>query len=185
MDKAALRKELLNRRRALNQKERAEKSQAIFKRLQTMAAYKTTKCVLVYASMADEVQTKSIIEDLNARGVDIYLPLILSDTEFIPCKMTDETQKNRYGIDEPVPCETAQKGSGKIDLAICPGVGFDTNGNRIGFGKGYYDRYLHGEKLTKIGLAFETQMTDEIVMTKTDVPMDFVVTEKAVFERCE
>ncbi|MEX1307521.1 MAG: 5-formyltetrahydrofolate cyclo-ligase [Eubacteriales bacterium] len=184
MDKALLRKELLKKRRAMSEREIADKSQAIFERLRDLPEYKRAGAVLAYSAFDNEVQTDGIIEDLKARKAWIYLPVITSETEFMPCKMTQDMQKNRYGIEEPMPIETAPKGSGKIDLVICPGVGFDFSGYRLGYGKGYYDRFLSGEKLFKIGLAFEAQMVKMLAAEETDIPMDCVITEKAVYRAC-
>ncbi len=179
-----MRKSLLKIRRAMSAAEAEAKSKAIFENLKKQAAYQSARAVLVYADFDGEVQTGRIIADLEQRGVNVYLPLILSDTEFVPCRMTKNVQKNRYGIDEPVPCETAPKASGKIDLAICPGVGFDRLGNRLGYGKGYYDRYLSGETCYKIGLAYEAQIVAALEDGPDDVAMNCVITEKAVYGAC-
>ena len=168
----------------MSQDEIGVKSSAIFTLIASMPEYQSAKGVLVYASFDNEVETGALIEELKKREVKIYLPVIISDTEFVPGLITEETQKNRYGINEPMPIETAQKGSGKIDLAICPGVGFDRAGNRLGYGKGYYDRYLAGENIFKIGLAYELQLVEKLPSSKEDVLMDAVVTEKAVYRTC-
>ena len=152
--------------------------------LKGLKEYETAESVLVYSAFDNEAATQVIISDLEHRNVRIYLPVIISDTEFVPCRMTGQLMKNRYGIHEPIPMETAVKGSGKIDLAICPGVGFDRDGHRLGYGKGYYDRYLSGEDIVKIGLAYEVQMEKEIPSDPQDVLMDVVVTEKAVYRTC-
>ncbi len=184
MDKVILRKTLLEKRRALSPAETAEKSQAIFENLKDLEEYRTAESVLVYSAFDGETATQVIISDLEHRNVRIYLPVIISDIEFVPCRMVGQLMKNRYGIHEPIPMETAVKGSGKIDLAICPGVGFDRDGHRLGYGKGYYDRYLNGEDIVKIGLAYELQVMEAIPFDEQDVLMDVVVTEKAVYRSC-
>lgn len=69
----------------------------------------------------------------------------------------------------------------KIDLFIIPGVAFDKNGNRLGRGRGFYDKLLAGKNTVKIGLAFEKQIVDTVPRTDHDIQMDFVVTERGVY----
>ena len=83
-----------------------------------------------------------------------------------------------YGILEPV--KIIEKSPNKIDLIIVPGIGFDKRGNRLGHGKGYYDKLLRKLKTIKIGLAFELQIVDQIPTDENDVPVDLIITEERI-----
>lgn len=180
--KRVLRERLSKLRDSLSKEELDEKSLLIFDRLKDIEAYKNAKGVLIYSSFKNEVKTKEIIKDLEAKGKSVFLPVIKDNNSFIACRKSDLTKNNKYGISEPYPIETADLKSGKIDLIICPGVGFDYKLNRIGHGKGYYDRFLmDSENIIKIGLAYKIQMADNVYPDNHDVPMDIVVTEEKTY----
>ena len=180
--KQTLRKNMLSLRSSSDKQDIERKSKEIFRRLKTVEYYKSANGVVLYSDYKNEVKTTNIILDVEASGRSVFLPVLVDDYKFIACKKSDMTQKNRYGIDEPYPIETAEKGSGKIDLIICPGLAFDYNLNRLGRGKGYYDRFLNDRKnIFKIGLAFEIQIVDNVYPDNHDVPMDMVITEKKIY----
>jgi 5-formyltetrahydrofolate cyclo-ligase len=98
-----------------------------------------------------------------------------------------ELRPNKYGIPEPVPEDTAHCEYDYIDLVIVPGVVFDQCGHRIGYGGGYYDRFLSKIDLSvpRLSVAFEVQVIREIPAESHDLPVDKIITEERVIDACE
>ena len=94
----------------------------------------------------------------------------------------DDLKISSYGILEPKKDKIKNISSDKIDLIIVPGVAFDLKGNRMGHGKGYYDRFLNLVKSTSIGLAFEFQIIENIPVESHDKPIDMIITEKRIIK---
>ena len=92
----------------------------------------------------------------------------------------DDMKKGAYGILEPKTVRKADENN--IDVILVPGLAFDRNGGRMGFGKGYYDRLLESSKAVKIGLCYDFQILEKIPTESHDVPMNFVITEKEILE---
>ena len=88
-------------------------------------------------------------------------------------------QKNSFGIDEPAKFEVS-----KItpNIAIIPLLACDKSGNRIGFGKGYYDKWLFGKNLVKIGVCYDFQVLESVPSEPTDIKLDYIVTEKEIIK---
>lgn len=142
--------------------------------------------MLLYSSFGNEMPTSKLIDYLLKKGTRVFLPKCNTDTltfeiiEIFP----DRTMYtvNKYGISEPVPINSDKPCV--VDCAIVPGVAFDKNCNRIGFGSGYYDKFLSENSLTyKIGICFEFQVVDNAYSDEHDIPMDMVVTEKNIYFR--
>ncbi len=182
-NKASVRDKLLALRNAMTPEEVNAGSEKIFKKLKAQEKFRRAKGVLVYSSFRNEVKTDRIIALMEDLGKVIYLPVVMGDGCLVACKNSDITQRNTYGISEPVPVETDLLDNEKIDLAVCPGVGFDRSLNRIGFGKGYYDRFLSKAAVYKIGLCYDFQMVDSVYPDPHDVPMDMVISEKRIYKR--
>lgn len=129
-----------------------------------------------YASFGKEVMTQEIIEAVLMQGKRVALPRVNGDTmDFYEIHNFEELKPGYMGILEPVgnvPMDVPP------DVVIMPGVAFDENKNRIGYGKGYYDRFLSSiEETTKIAFAFECQIVDEIPAEAFDYRPDRIVTE--------
>lgn len=126
-----------------------------------------------------EVNTHPIIEDLLSKGKTVIVPVMNGDElEHSKINSTNELVKNTLGILEPK--ENLKIDTRKIDLILVPLLGVDIRGNRLGYGKGYYDKFLQTAEALKIGLAFEEFVLDEIPSEKHDVKLDGFITEKGV-----
>ena len=117
-------------------------------------------------------------------GLRITVPRIISDTEMVNVLLTEDTvlNPNQYGISEPLEGEIVDPG--QLDLIMVPLLGFDLQGNRAGYGKGYYDRFLAGcrESALKLGLSFFAPV-DRIEDTGAwDIPLDYCITPEKVYE---
>lgn len=177
-----------NRKRELRQLIRAKKkeygkaerdllSAQIEEKLLADTAIKAANTILAYYSLPDEVGTHHLIDVLRQQGKKVLLPVIVGEGELdlIEYKGVDHMQTDSYGILEPIgePFTDYQH----IDVAIIPGMAFDRDGNRMGRGKGFYDRLL--PKLTdarKIGICFAFQLLEHIPTEAHDRPMDVVIT---------
>ncbi len=180
--KQELRAEVRERRAGLDHALRMRKSLAIEKTVVATTEYEQAACIMLYASSHDEVHTFSLIEKALADGKVVVLPRMAAGENLEPHVVEDTTElrRNRYGILEPL--ETAPRASlGDVDVAIVPGVAFDERCNRLGMGKGCYDKLLPRiEHATRVGLAFEEQMVESVPCEEHDSRVDVVVTEKRV-----
>lgn len=139
--------------------------------------------VAIYSSLPDEVNTSDAIAKLMTMGKEVFLPVVISETEMILRHYTGQgnMHKGSYGIMEPDDISanktenTHAEPSVNLDVIIVPGVAFDSAGHRLGRGKGYYDRFLSSLTCHKIGLCYDYQFFDEIPSEPFDVAMDEVI----------
>lgn len=176
MNKKEQRKEALKARRALSAQQRNVFSHKIAEKLMALPQFMKAKTVFCYCPLEEEVDTAEIIEACLSGGKALYVPKVLSKTEMGAVRYSANMEKNEFGIYEPadMPEEVI------IDFAVIPGVCFDERGARIGFGGGYYDRFLQPETF-KAGVAFSCQMCTAIEAEPHDVRMDAVVTESILY----
>ena len=135
-----------------------------------------SRTILVYSALPDEVPTQALLDLLVKQGKTVLLPRVISDTDMeLRCYTgRHDLQEGAYGILEPNGALFTDYDT--IDVAIVPGMAFDTEGHRLGRGKGYYDRFLaRVPYLYKIGLCFSWQMVDKVPHDKHDIVMDEVI----------
>ena len=179
-------KELRNRMKALkneqNKKDWERISDAIFAQIEDTEAFNKASSILSYWSMSDEVMTHKAVERWS-KYKKVYLPLIKgNDLELVRFEGVEKMKPEPvFGILEPTSTENIE--IGEIELVIVPGVAFDASCNRMGRGKGYYDRLLSESVAAKIGVAFSFQIVDKVPVDPHDVPLDMVVTEVDIFKR--
>ena len=174
MEKRLLRKKYLQIRNDVINKE--QKSDVIFQKIISCKEYKEANVIGIYVSLKNEVNTLKIIEHALKQGKTVYIPKVEEGyLEFYKYTLGDSLEKNKFGIFEPKADIVTSKD--KIDLFIVPGVCFDLKNNRIGFGKGYYDKFLKDITGYKLGICFEEQISKEdIPVSDFDIPMDKVIT---------
>ncbi len=184
--KYEIRRSTVARRDALSKNQRAEKSAAIMKRLFEFANFLESKIVLFYLSHKSEVDTEPMIHKALALEKIIALPLIDGEKrEIIPLKIDNldrDTQPGYRGIREPISRRCKQIPVQQVNLAIIPGIAFDERGGRIGYGTGFYDRFIPNLDITtrKVALAFECQIVPQIPMEPHDRYTDIIITEKRI-----
>ena len=184
--KAEIRKSTLARRDRLSKKARAEKSKAILNRLSEFANFLEARIVLFYHSHKSEVDTKAMIRRALQLEKIVALPLIDQERgEIIPFKIGDlkkDVQPGYRGIPEPIPQRCKQIPVQHINLAIIPGIAFDERGGRIGYGTGFYDRFIPELDITtrKVALSFECQIVPQIPMEPHDRYTDIIITEDRI-----
>lgn len=180
--KGKLREVLIKKRLSLSKAEIKKKSQLIKQNLFSLKLYQKANCVMFYLSLPAEVSTDEMITESLNKGKRVVVPAV-QGKDLIPCLLTqlNQTQVKNFGIREPLDLNPVSKK--QLELVIVPGCGFDSQGYRLGFGQGYYDRFLRDlkSKIPLVGLAFELQVLKKIPHEKEDVPLDFIVTEKKAY----
>lgn len=158
------------------------KNAAIKKRLMQLPEYIKAKTVLLYASFGSEVETHGIITSALNDGKNVCLPIVEDNTRLSIRSISSlaDTASGCMGILEPLKEKSNPVSASAIDLVVAPGVAFDRNGNRIGYGRGYYDRLLKKMRCPVVALAFEIQVIESIPHNENDVSVGKIVTEKQV-----
>ncbi len=182
--KRALRREILARRDALPPGERAERSRLIAERLLELPELVDAHTVLAFSSFGSEVDTEPIVDALIGRGIRLMLPRI-DDGEIaaVTFRPGDEVAVTGFGALEPSAGEVVA--DTELDLLVTPGVAFDRQGFRVGYGGGYYDRLFRRTRpdATRVAVAFAMQVVAEVPHGYADLPVDGVVTESELI-RC-
>ncbi|MBQ2960820.1 MAG: 5-formyltetrahydrofolate cyclo-ligase [Oscillospiraceae bacterium] len=183
-EKSQLRRLALSKRDALDTVLREEASAEIAKRLLSLLEMKAAKTVMCYKSFRSEVSTAQIIKALEKQGKKLCFP-VCGKAGIMQAwnPQEDEAWKTgMMGISEPDVEKSELICPEEIDIVICPMVAFDEKKWRMGYGGGYYDRYLPKcTKALKIGIAFEAQRLDKVPVDEFDQPMDYIVTEEKVY----
>ena len=177
--KRDIRKETLQQLTNQAPEELLKKSKIIEKKLLSTPEFKKAEFVMLYASKKEEVATKKIINEALRAGKRVALPRCTSQNRIVPKEIKDDSclEKGIYGIYEPKKRERTVQPE-KIDLFIVPGVAFDKKNNRLGRGKGYYDKFLKNLPPGKcsVGLAFDFQIVDNLPCDSHDIPVSKVIT---------
>ena len=186
--KRALKHEIFEKRKVLSKDDVKEKSLKIKENLFSLEEFKKAKNIMFYVSFGNEVGTREAIKELLAkREKTVAVPYVLENYPILQLselKNFDWLEPKTFGILEPKELYIREFNYEKLDLVIVPGIVFDKKGYRIGYGHGYYDRFLKILKkdVKKIGLAFELQVVDEIPEEEHDVPVDIIITEKRILK---
>lgn len=151
-------------------------SAKICKKAIELQAFKNAKSIMIYLSSKSEVDTSFLIAEALRRGKRLCSPRVLNDKDMEAIVFDGNgLKRGAYGIWEPNGISATD-----IDLIFVPGVVFDKNKNRIGYGKGYYDRFLQNINATTIGLGFSCQIIPEIPAELHDKKLDLIVTEEGI-----
>lgn len=185
MDKKILREKVLQKRADLSPKSIIEYSDIIAEKLYKMDSYKEAKTIMSFISFDSEVNTHEIIKRSISHNKSIVVPITIPKTkELRVSEVLDfsELELGYYNILTPKKEYIRFIDPSTIDLILVPGVVFARNGYRVGYGGGYYDRFLSKfeKKVDKIGLAFDLQVTDEVPTDSFDIPVDLIITEKEI-----
>ncbi len=185
--KAEIRKRILEVRKGLTDEEAATKSEAIVQKVVKTPEYKEADNILLYADYCREVMTRGIFEDALLHRKRIYFPKadkMTNTMEFYQIISLRQLERGYMDILEPrEDMKMRYKFQPKEDtLAVLPGVAFDTSGYRLGYGKGFYDKFLANRRqISTMALAFACQIIDEIPRDTYDIKMDKIVTEEIIY----
>ena len=172
--KKNIRKDVSVLKKILNIEQKNSFSKDVFAFVETLEEFKKAKTVLLYYAMKDEVQTEFFLKKW-CDSKRIVLPVVVGDDLIFREYFPDKVAVGYQSILEPT--DTAIVDFKEIDFAIIPGVAFDRNYNRLGRGKGFYDRILSSLNCDKVGVCYSLQLVKEIPVEDFDKPMTKVVTE--------
>ena len=180
--KKDIRKRVLEKRNQITDKEWEERSHSIYKKVVTHPFFLQADAIFCYIDYRREVGTHAIIEQAWKLGKKVAAPKVDGDEmEFYYIQSFMDLQEGFKGIPEPRQIHPAKD---EQVLVIMPGAAFDMKCNRIGYGKGYYDKYLRVHPNAKtIAIAFELQMVESIPAETYDICPDILITEEETYER--
>ncbi|MCI9285354.1 MAG: 5-formyltetrahydrofolate cyclo-ligase [Muribaculaceae bacterium] len=175
MKKDEIRRRVKARKTLLSDDEKERASERAFMLLENSAAFMLADRILMYHSLPDELPTRSFIAKWASRK-RFYLPRVNGvNLDILPYDEQSLTLGS-FHIEEPTGNDMASIDD--IELVVVPAVAFDRRGNRVGRGKGYYDRLLGSTRATKVGMGFDFQLLDEEIESEPhDVALDIVITE--------
>lgn len=177
--KKTIRHEVRLKKKRITEQERQELGKKIYERLIELPEFIEAKSISIYVDFNQEVPTRSVIELAWKLGKEVASPVIENGTmEFYRYYSMDDLQTNHYGILEP------SKKYGVVSqnsFVIMPGVAFDQHRNRIGYGGGFYDRYMENHSdLINVAIAFEFQMYEQLQCGEKDYKPMKIVTENRI-----
>lgn len=184
-EKEKIRKAVLKLREELDQDEAVQRSKSVLRHLENLPEYRNAGLVHTYISAKpNEVDTIMLIARSFARGKRIAVPVITDKKE----RKLETSELMNLGDLTDGPFDTKEPkvfeavSLDEVDLFIVPVVAADRNGNRIGWGMGYYDRLLQSQKRPIVALAYNFQVVDEIESSDMDVKVDYIVTENEIIK---
>lgn len=182
-EKAALRKELRGRRRALSAEEVECASKAVAEKFFDLPAVENSKLILSYMPAKNELDVRIINEKLTKMGKRVAYPLCIEDggLRLLVPESTDAFNIGAYGILEPDAERSSEVSAEELDLIIVPAVAFTPICRRLGQGGGYYDRLLARSNAVTVGVGYDFQLLDELPLEPHDRPLDFAVIPLGVF----
>jgi len=172
MDKKELRANIRLLKKQHSKEQLLEQSDVILSKLEHDADFINANIVMIYSALPDEVQTQAFLDKWRNKK-KIILPTVVGD-DIIPVELAENTgfAVGDFNILEP----QNEPYTGDYDLIVVPGVAFDRNGNRIGRGRGYYDRFLCKHlNVKRIGICFDFQLVDEVPTEPNDIKMDKII----------
>lgn len=182
--KRQLRQKMLACRASLQPKEIAQKSLAICSIIESLPIFQASRAIMLYLALPHEVQTDSLRIVAQHSGKQVAVPVIIQQRlqAVVLANPPGPFRPGRYGILEPMDIKNVIAVD-QLDCIFVPGVAFDRQGGRLGFGGGYYDRFLCAVSPHAVlcGLAFTIQLVPQIPMQSHDIRMHLVVTEQGVF----
>jgi 5-formyltetrahydrofolate cyclo-ligase len=167
--------------------ERILKSSRILYRLAALKSYKKARVIMFFASRGSEVITDVMIGRAMRDGKKVVIPRTDPESRSMKAhavkSLEHDLEPRAFGIREPKPESCPEVAPARIDLVLVPGIVFDITGHRIGYGKGYYDKWLKKTAVRKMaGVCFDFQLVRRVPRTQDDMPVSTIITEKRVVE---
>lgn len=173
MKKDDIRRSMRARKAMLSAEERFSAAESVFERLEHSAAFMLAEHILMYHSLPDELSTHAFLEKWGKRK-HFFLPRVNGvNLDILPYEQS-RLKHGSFQIEEPEGDDTVDVS--EIDMVVVPGVAFDRTGNRLGRGKGFYDRLLADCKATKVGVGYDFQLIEDGIDSEAhDVKMDIII----------
>ena len=190
VDAKKLKKEKLHLRDALSEEQQQQYSHSITEQLLQLALFQEAVTVFVYVDFRSEVKTRSLIQQMQDLGKKVIVPVtLLQERDLLPVQITsldDDLAPGYASILEPVEAirSTNCVSPESLDIIVLPGSVFDEYGGRMGYGGGFYDRFVSQKapQALRIGLCYELQVVPEAPLQDHDERMDVIVTEKRIIK---
>lgn len=181
ISKSQLRQRLMRVRQAIPASLRPHLNDLIREKLLSLPEISNATTIFCFISFADEVDTHALIKQLQQQGKTVVVPKTLRGGKMAAISLDswDALETDAFGILVPRSSQPTQL---RIDITLTPGLGFSPSGQRLGYGRGYYDNWFaENEVKYKVGIGFDCQVLDEIPVDESDVPLDKIVTEKNIY----
>ncbi len=181
--KNALRVTFKEKRRAISQEERVCRDSLICKKMLSLATYRYADTVLSYSPLKGEVDITEFNLAVLKSGKRLALPRCVPNTpimDFRYVESLDELEDGSWSIKEPSEKNEIWQSGAQNTLCIIPAMAFDADGYRLGYGKGYYDRFLPSKSLTTLGVVYSDFTVKRLPRGRYDLSVDMVVTEKGL-----
>ena len=181
-EKDALRAEYGEKRRAIVPEKKKTMDDKINAAATSLVSFRHAETVLLYAPLSDEIDVRTIAETAWARGKDVAFPKCDPETRNMTYHIVrsfDELCEGTYGIMEPSP-DAPLFDAAKPAICFVPALLFDRSGYRVGYGKGYYDRFLHRFGGSKVGLVYSDFILERVPRGKFDLAVDLLICENGV-----
>lgn len=180
MNKGDIRKSIKSLKCAINDRLREDSVWCVANKIEQLSQFIEGSNILLYYSLPDEFPTEPMIKKWLLMGKNIYLPRVAGNDIKITKVGERGFVKGQFNILEPNETDYLQDLS-LIDVAIIPGVAFDKNLNRLGRGRGYYDKFLKCFNGLKVGIGFDFQIVDDIPTEPHDVKMDMIISPSLTY----
>ncbi len=183
--KTQLRKDILKARAGLSEAEADRFSRSVFANILKSGLLENKRSIMTYLDFRNEVGTSDLIRYALSGQLMVSIPVCIPETkELVAARIfsLDELSAGHYGILEPRPEKIRITDSSTLDIVFTPGAAFDRQGNRIGYGAGYYDKFFKrmGKEVLKVALAYSLQVVDFVPSDAYDIPVDIIVTENEI-----
>jgi len=178
MDKVAIRALMLKRRNELLPEQAARMSRLAQQRLVATKLFAAARSLALYSPVRKEVDTRGIFSIACRQGKQVYYPRVAGKhLHFVPISRTEQLVPGAFGVLEPA--ADLKPGQQVPDLILVPGVAFDRCGHRLGYGRGFYDRYLARccDKAVRVGFSYSFQLYDALPVDAHDQSLDVLVTD--------
>lgn len=182
--KQRLRKEIKNWRKGLPPLEKAQMDSRISRRITGLREYASCQTILTYVSTPIEVDTLQLIQRAWAAGKQVAVPRCIEGSRYMDfyfIHSLEDLAPRTFGVLEPVPERCRKLTDFKRCLCIVPALAYDREGFRLGYGAGYYDRFLSRFPGPKIGIVYAANMRFQLWHGQYDIPVDLIVTEKRLY----
>ena len=181
-EKIILRKKYSSQRSSIPDEYHHDASEKIATLFLESDAYRKSEAVLMYMSINREVRTRALVDRILADGKRLALPVCFDNGRMTFRYITSRDMLVKGKFSAPEPDDTCEEYKGNIPtVCIIPAIAFDRKGYRLGYGKGYYDRYLSRFNVTRVGFCFEELVVDSLPHGRYDAACDLVITEKGVY----
>lgn len=179
--KNEIRRKMKSLRASLREDELRAKSISASEIFLESELYRDSESIMLYMPIRNEVDTRYIMERALADGKRVILPHTDRETGVItPVLLGEDTSLTLGAFSIPEPSDTEAVAEDEIDLVIVPGLAYDRQGARLGFGKGCYDGFLRDIRAVKVGLCYDFQLVGSLPTDTHDVPVDYILTERGI-----